>query len=260
MRFVRTAAVLAAFSILITSCEEGPGFENVTEPTPGVASFTINPDTISFDPDEDGLEDQEVSIEVMIEPDEPVSDLEPRLVMRQQDDTETYFESPIGNWNEDTGRFEDEVQVEFFPAQIRNYELYLYMPVDNKLGDRGQQTILVDGFPAEPPVVEEVDHPEEIQIPDSGEDQFVIAARVTHPYGSDNIQRVELDIYDEDDVQLGGEPFQLNPQDELGDDWYAAGFPIDQDNVPEVYRLEFYATDIAGGVSDTLTSQMEFVR
>lgn len=258
MRFVRTAALLAALCYVITSCEEGPGFENITEPTPGIASFSINPDTIAFD-EEDGLEDRQVSIEVIIEPDMAASDLEPRVVMRRQDDPETYFESAIGGWNEETGRFEDEIEVEFFPAQIRNYELYLYIPVDEKLGNRGQQTLLVDGFAAEPPVVEEVDHPEEVQIPESGEDQFVIAARVTHPYGSENIQRVELDIYDEDDVQLGGEPFRLSREEELGDDWYAAGFPVDEDNVPQVYRLEFYATDIAGGISDTLTSQMEFV-
>ena len=245
--------------ILLNSCEQGPGYDHITQKTPGIKSFSISPEVIDFKP-EGGIQDSTVVLDVMIEPDTPSSDLQPRLSIRRQDTPETYFESEISGWNDEYGRFEDQIEVEFFTVQVQNYEIYVYIPVDDKVGNRGQHTLKVDGFSAEPPVIEEVDHPETVQIPESGEDSFIIAARVTHPFGPENIDGVELDMYDQNNNQIGEGSFSLPREEELGDDWYGASFPVNENNNPDTYRLEFYAFDNAGGVSDTLTSEMEFVR
>lgn len=261
MQLLRPAVTLLLLSLLAISCEQGPGFEDITEKTPGIRSFSIEPGVLDFEP-EDGIKDSLTTFSIRVEPEDPEQRGTPRLVIRPQDSRDTYFETDITGWNEETGRFEDDVQVEFFTAQVRNYEAYLFIPQDQKVGDRGQQTIKVDGFSAEPPVVEEVDHPEEVQIPDEGEDQFLIAARVTHPFGADNIALVELDIVDSSGSSIG--QFELDSDEAqdagYGDDWYATGFTISDDNQPETYTLKFYAEDTTPAVSDTVTSSMEFVR
>lgn len=259
MHFVRKAAGILSLLILLNSCEQGPGYDHITQKTPGIQSFSFTPEIIDFDPD-DGIKDSTVVLDVMIEPDIPSPELQPRMVIRRQDNPEAYFESEITGWNDEAGRFEDQIEVEFFTVQVQNYEVYVYIPVDGNVGNRGQQTLKVDGFPAEPPVVEEVDHPETIQIPESGEEQFEIAARATHSLGSDNIDEVLLDMYDESNEKLEDSPFPLPPAAHLGNDWYETGFTVRYDNNPQKYRLEFYAIDNAGGISDTLTSEMEFVR
>ena len=262
MQPLRAAVTLVLALVIFSSCDQGPGYENITEKTPGIKDFTIDPGELDFEPD-DGIVDSLTTFSIQVTPEDPDNrQHHPRLVIRPQDEEQVYFETDINQWDDEAGLYDQRVQVVFFTAQVRNYEAYVYIPKEQQLGNRGQKTIKVNGFSAEPPVIEEVDHPETVEIPDAGESQFLIAAKATHPFGADNIGLVEVEIVDSNDNSIGQFELERELAEEAGygDDWYATGFSVNEDNSSEQFTLFFYAEDTAGGVSDTLTSEMEFVQ
>ena len=246
------------------SCDQGPGAEDATQRTPGIKEFSVTPGHLSFDEDEDRIVDSLVTFSISVTPETPQPERPPELVVRARDENEPHFETSISSWDAAGEVFREEVEIPFMTAQIRTFEFFLFIPDEGRVGNQGRHILKVDGFAGEPPVVEESDHPETLQIPSEDEEpkSFHIAARITHPYGSRNIGRAEVDIIDSDGNSIGQFELERSIADNAGygEDWYATGFSIDSGNQPENYSLHFYAEDTAGGRSDTLTSQMEFVR
>lgn len=133
-----------------------------------------------------------------------------------------------------------------------------------------QSTIRVRGFAVAPPIIDFAQNPDTVRIPSSGEQPFLLTARVYHPFQQALIDRVLVDIRDQNNNLLAGSPFQLfddggasgNNSGDLvaNDSTFSRAFRINNSNNPDVYRLSYFAVDNLGLSSDTIQTQMVIIR
>jgi hypothetical protein len=133
-----------------------------------------------------------------------------------------------------------------------------------------QSTIRVRGFAVAPPIIDFAQNPDTVRIPTTGEQPFLLTARVYHPFQQSLIDRVMVNIRDQNNNLLAGSPFQLfddggatgNNSGDLvaNDSTFSRAFRINNSNNPDSYRLFYFAIDNLGLSSDTIHTQMVIVR
>jgi hypothetical protein len=154
---------------------------------------------------------------------------------------------------------------------FNDFRLFIFAISDDVLvSNTIQSTIQVRGFAVAPPIIDFAQNPDTVRIPTSGEQPFLLTARVYHPFQQSLIDRVLVNIRDRNNNLLAGSPFQLyddggatgnNSGDLIANDsTFSRAFRINSSNNPDVYQLSYFAIDNLGMSSDTIKTQMVIVR
>lgn len=135
-------------------------------------------------------------------------------------------------------------------------EVYAYNP--NGSGNFFQTAISISGFSNNAPEILEVNNPEEVQRPLSGETSVSFTAKTTDVDGQNSIEGVYLRLISQVSGEVSGSPFQLfdngsSQGDQVASDSvYTTRFSISPNNQLQTYDILYYAVDKGGLVSDTV--------
>ena len=172
---------------------------------------------------------------------------------------------------ESSTNFEQTITIPSNTTDFNDYRLYLYITTgDQMTSNSAQATIKVRGFALGVPEILATNNPDTVRIPASGTTPFALLAKVTHPDGQALIDRVLVDIRDQNNNLLAGSPFRLFDDGNVGssnsgdavaaDSIFTRAFNIGASNNPDVYQLFYYALDTQGASSDTVQTQMVIQR
>ena len=253
--------LVLALTIGISSCDETSGPAGILDERPSITDFQVTPSSIRFS-EEAGLKDTLVTFRVTAFGDIPedfqliteLADIRTRNILTNS----TMTANP-----DRPGEYAASLNHVMSTSRFANLVIYAYPRApDGTVFDRVESTIEIRGIDTGRPEVLEIIHPDTVFIPLPGEPEnlFTISARVTHTFALDNINTVQLDLFDStnpnpiftsnmsrSDDNGNGEPEYLV---------YEQNFSINSGNSPDSYRIEVYATDISGTVSETLSSTL----
>ncbi len=248
----------------LASCDETSGPANPIAERPSISDFQITPSELQFSAD-DGIGDTLVIFEVQVRSN--ISD-DYQIVTEIAGirDREVRISDTLEASTDGAGRFTGSLELLMNTNRFENLVVYVYpLSPDGTIYDRVESTITVRGIDTGRPEILDIIHPEAVVIPMPGEpeNRFTISAWVTHTIALDYINIVRLELFDRSGDRIfasnmrnaGAEedsvpPFRLYEQD----------FSINSGNSPENYRIEVHAVDIAGTVSDTLSSTLIITR
>ena len=255
----------------------GCGEDVPTQPTENITheiiSVQVSPQNITFNQDL-GVKDSTIVLSIagtykrMNVVDEfPVTF---RYEMTRKSDSAT-IRSGEFELNESTATFSTSFDLETNTTDFNDYLIYIYgTREDLVVSNTAQSTVKIRGFTAGLPEILAVNNPDTVLIPSSGNNPFALMAKATHPNGQSLIDRVLVDIRDQNDNLLAGSPFTLfddggagnsNSGDAIAaDSIYTRAFNIGSSNNPDVYQLFYHAIDNLGASSDTIQSQMVIKR
>ncbi len=255
------------FALFIYGCgEDNPSSSEVSEPFI-ISQLYVTPTQINFTPS-DGVKDSVVVIavngNVVVNVQNPVASVLNMELIRASDSQPVAFRNlPI----QTTTSFEQTITIPSNTTDFNDYRLYLYVTTADQLtSNSAQATIKVRGFALGVPEILATSNPDTVRIPSSGTTPFALQAKVTHPDGQALIDRVFVDIRDQQNNLLSGSPFRLFDDGNVGnsnsgdaiaaDSIFTRAFNIGSSNNPDVYQLFYYALDTQGASSDTVQTQM----
>ena len=255
-------AVLSTY--LFSGCDETDGPVNVLHPETVISEISITPDSIHFDDDTE-IMDTLVTFQISAVSDLPEDYVLVASLASARDRSELTRDTLTAT--SDTPRqYHGALSREMRTNNFENFVIYVY-PVGpyNRSYDRSEASIPVRGVDTGEPKVLEIDHPETVIIPMPGDpdNRFFISAKVKHTISPDNIARVQLELYNQDDDRIfASNMSDSNPDfgNEPGDSVYVQNFSINSGNNPDTYTIKVHAIDIAGTVSDTLSSTLTIAR
>ncbi len=250
----------------LSSCDEADGPANIVMERPSVSDFQINPSVLRFTA-EDGIGDTLVTFRINVRSNIPD---DYRLVAeiagirdREVRTSDTLRADPEGS-----GRYSGSLDLLMNTNRFENLVVYVFPLAPNgTISDRVESTITVRGIDTGRPEVLEILHPDAVLIPMPGEpeNRFTISARVTHSISLENINTVRLELFDRTDSRIFASTMRRADNGNGSDSeppyrLYEQDFSINSGNSPQNYRIEVHATDIAGTVSDTLSSTLIITR
>jgi len=160
---------------------------------------------------------------------------------------------------------------------VTDVDVQIYVSQGDELASNTARTTLrYRGFQLGVPEIRSTTNPDTVRIPADGAQPsgFRLQALATHSTDQQLLDRVLVDIRDQNNNFLPGSPFRLyddGSQSELqggttsgdliaGDSTFTRLFQINSGNNPDVYTLFYHAVDNFGTSSDTLQSTMRFIR
>lgn len=228
-------------------------------------NLVLTPSIIEFEP-ADGIKDTVVSIDVVVDINYDdllnlvqsnnisLEDVEAELILRRNLDTEPELVIRIQEFSSDQQQFSGSFSLATTTVSFTDYLVYARLQIPKPSNQTIQSKLRIRGFPAGDTFIESVQHPDTVFIPAQGEVMFTIGAVAKNTVDNAVIDQVFVDLYDQNGVMLGGEPFALSPDFDTADQFFAETFRINAGNQPDDIQLEFYAIDIFGASSDTLRS------
>jgi len=256
--------LVLALTIGITSCDETSGPAGTLEERPSITDFQVTPSSIRFS-EEDGFKDTLVTFRVTAVSNMP-EDFQLVTELADVRDRQILTNSTMAADPEGSGRYTASLSLAMSTSRFDNLVIYAYpRGPDGTVFDRVESTIKIRGIDTGRPEVLEIIHPDSIFIPQPGEPDnlFTISTRVTHTFALENINRVQLDLFDSANTRIFTSNMSRSDPDGNGDPeylLYGQDFSINSGNSPDSYRIEVHATDIAGTVSDTLSSTLIITR
>lgn len=246
----------------MTACDNADGPVNVFHESPEVSDLQITPSSLNFT-GQDGVKDTLITFHVSARSNLP-EDYSLIALFASASSREELAADTLSATNDDSGLFSGNFDLEMATSRFENTVVYVY-PVGPQSGidNRAEATVLVQWTDTGSPEILEIRHPDEITIPAAGEpeEQFFVAADVSHTVSLELIEQVNLDLYD-DDENLIRSFVMADEHDEYetisGDGTYVQGFSVNSGNSPGNYTVAIHAVDIAGTPSDTLQSTFVF--
>lgn len=262
---------ILCISLFVYSCgEDTPSSQNVPE-VYIITQLSVIPSQVSFSP-ADGVKDSvlviNVSGNIQVNTANPASSVLNMELVRASDSQTV----ALRNIEIDAATpFEQSISIPSSTTDFNDYRLYLYVSTGDQLSSNSAQaTIKVRGFTLGVPEILATSNPDTVRIPSSGTTPFALQAKVTHPDGQALIDRVFVDIRDQQNNLLAGSPFRLFDDGNTGnsnsgdavaaDSIFTRVFNIGSSNNPDVYQLFYYALDTQGASSDTVQTKMVIQR
>jgi hypothetical protein len=252
------------FAIGLSSCDEASGPANPIAERPYISDFQVTPSTLEFTVD-DGIGDTLVTFafDVRSNIDDGYRIVAEIAGIR---DREVRKSDTLRAVSDGSGRFTGSLELLMNTTRFENLVVYAFpLSPNGTISDRVESTITVRGADSGKPEVLEIIHPDTVIIPMPGEpdNQFTIAARVTHSLSLEYINTVRLELFDSTGNRIfassmlaaGIEEDSVPPFR-----FYEQNFSINSGNSPENYRVEVHAVDIAGTISDTLSTTLIIAR
>lgn len=258
-------------TLFLYSCGEDSPSASALSESYIISQLSVNPTQITFTPT-DGVKDSVIVINVSGSilshtQNSESSTLNMELV-RASDSQPVAFRNIAV---ESTATFEQTITIPSKTTDFNDYRLYLYVTTGDRItSNSAQATIKVRGFALGVPEILATNNPDTVRIPANGTTPFALQAKVTHPDGQALLDRVLVDIRDQNNNLLAGSPFRLFDDGNVGgsnsgdavaaDSIFTRAFNIGSSNNPDVYQLFYYALDTQGASSDTVQTQMVIQR
>jgi hypothetical protein len=258
-------------SFLLVSCgDDIPSSANQSQAYV-ITELIVTPTQIAFNPS-DGVKDSVISINVSgrifanLQNPQP-SELNIELIRASDSQPVAFRNVTI----DATTTFEQNITIPSNTTDFNDYRLYLYVSTGDQISSNSAQaTVKVRGFALGVPEILATSNPDTVRIPTSGTTPFALQAKVTHPDGQALVDRVFVDIRDQQNNLLAGSPFRLFDDGNVGssnsgdavaaDSIFTRVFNIGSSNNPDIYQLFYYALDTQGANSDTVQTQMVIQR
>lgn len=221
-----------------------------------LSSLSIQPNNVQFGP-QSSIADTTLTIQIRANTsDTPAND----LLYTSERDGVLLSEGRLQAETDTT--FLSELSITVNTAQNTDFSVYVYES-DNTSGQRLQGKLQVRGRIVSPPFIEEVNNPEEVTIPDSGNERIDFFAHVVHPNGQDLISGVNFFLIDQTGNPVG-DVYQMfdngESVDEVeSDSIYSGALTIEPQNNPDQYIVNYYAMGEDGQSSDTLQTQLSII-
>jgi hypothetical protein len=270
--------VLTALCVMAISCSQLTAPEDPTEQFI-IRSVTINPTDVLFTPS-NGIQDTLISIQVSAFFTEIASSpiqTNVRFVVQLRDALDGSVLREVTKPMDLATPNSQSTTLIWPTTTIQRSELSIsvfFLSSDALVSNTAMSRFSIIGFSVGLPEILTINNPAVVQIPSAGTNNFRLSARVVHPFDQSLINRVLVDIRDQNNNLLSGSPFRLYDDGSLqqidtggvsgdlaaGDSLYTRQFQVSSSNNPDVYTLFYHAIDNFGASSDTLTSQMIFQR
>ena len=267
------------FLLNLAACNEIPTVEQSAEVFQ-IKSFSLTPNDVAFTPS-DGVRDTTISVQLSVDVDQSSTFASyPNALLiyelRNRSDGEVALEGTVSLSNSTSSRIETNFDLDVRTFDFREYSVSTFIGTEDALlSNTAQSSLTVTGFPVGLPEIEFVENPDTVVIPAQGQQRlFQLKAKVSHPFDQSLINRVMVGIRDQNNNFLPGSPFRMYddgssfeiPEGGLsgdvvpGDSVYTRQFQLGSTNNPDVYTLFYHAIDNFGFSSDTVQSQMRFIR
>lgn len=261
--------------IVFASCKDNTTSPKQVHHTHIIKKVTITPSNIIFT-EESGIIDTTVSISIsgefeiqnMATGTTGSSSVEFLYQITRKSDGELIEDGILPS---SSGTFASIIDIPVKTVDFNDYLLFIFaLSNDQLVSNTSQSTIKIRGFAVSPPIIEYAANPDTVWIPTTGEQPFLLTARVFHPFEQSLIDRVLVNIRDMNNNLLPGSPFELfddggsaaNNSGDLvaSDSTFSRAFRINSSNNPDNYRLFYFAIDNLGVSSDTIQTQMVISR
>ena len=259
------ACVLVS-TLLISGCDSVPGPESLDGRPPVLSDFTYSPTNIVLGqlPAEQVIGDLvRIPLTLQVTAEDPDGDLKDVMYVVRSNRT---GEDPVtAGLFEGQGsfRYTAETIVELPAAEIAVYPVLVYAD-DHEGRLSNMATGLIKFFGSgEPPVIDDVEAPETVQIPASGETtRFKVIATVSDPDGPENISKVVLRNVNQTEFALldDGGSGSLSEDEVAGDGRFTITFQIDSTAPEGAYDFQVQAVDKASLESNAVDITITFVR
>lgn len=256
--------LLPGLLLFITiSCDETPGTNDTIQNSPAIESLELSPDSMNFNSDQHRVTDTTITINLSATVNsEFPSDVTPQFSVFNSDSlNQSINQGKFNSYNEQKDQFESSFELKVTTTDIKDFLVYAYYFNKRGRGNRAQHKFIVRGMAQNPPEILSTSSPDTVVIP-TDTTQFRFTATVVDQEGQDNIDRVLVDIVQENGALLGGQSFRMyddgltNARESgdliASDSVYTSTFSINSGNNPEDYTLHFYAFDKTGLGSDTV--------
>lgn len=271
-------SLLFLLLLFATACSDIPARQEAGELIQ-IQQFSTSPEQFVFTVD-DGVRDTTVTATVRVEFLSLSESLPPGItigyiVRNALNDMILQDGERVADLDASTSEFDIQLPTRTFDT--RELGLAVFFLSGNQLvSNVASGNISLRGFAVGLPEVLRVENPDTVRIPADGQPAtgFRLKAKVTHPLDQNLVNRVLVNIRDQNNNLLPGSPFDLYDDgglvvfpsgstsgDEVaGDSVYTRLFQITSANNPDVYTLFYFATDNFGASSDTVQSTMRFIR
>lgn len=264
--------LFSLLSLLFASCDRTPGVVDPTQPVTGVENVEINPKEITFS-NADGVKDTTVQVSIYATLSNQISnDSFPRFTVKDVSGDTLIVKGKLDQFNKTADRFEGTADIPLNTTDIRSLAVYVYAV---ELGDNTnwiKHELNIQGYSSSPPTIIEASNPDTVQIPNDGSVIPVsFTAKVTDVDGQKTIDRVLMNIIDENGNSLSSQPFRLYDDGQhadsrssgdqvAGDSVYTRRFYVDSTNSAVSHTVHYFAKDKGGLVSDTVTTTFTLVK
>lgn len=258
--------------LLLGGCGEDSPVSGNQRVTHTIVSLNISPNELIFD-ESMGIKDSLVNIQVSgrVERYSDISLNRPAPIftytlVRQSD--QSLIDTGMVPYNESSAELVGNIDLMVNTTDFNNYRLLIFaLSNDQIVSNTAHSTIKIRGFSAGIPEIVFAINPDTVRIPTSGNTPFLVQAKVIHPNGQHLLDRVLVNIRDQNNNLLVGSPFQLfddggteSGDPVAGDSVFTRRFQIGPTNNPDVYQLFYFGIDNLGMSTDTIQTQMVISR
>jgi hypothetical protein len=235
----------------------------VTSNQSSILSIDVTPSFVQFTLEDDGYKDTTLTFEIQTEISVLGSSEVSDYVVKKNSTRETVASGTLTNT-------EDNFYIASFDlntstTQIQDYIVQVSVYDEYGNFNTAEYNIELIGFSNARPQILMVENPNEVIIP-SGNDELIIpfTAKVKDADGQSNIDQVFIEFINSDGSILVPNPNTLldnglNEDVAANDSVYTIAFKIDSNNTPANRTARYFAVDIAGLFSDTLTTTFNIV-
>ena len=263
--FFKPFLLIAGFSVIITSCDSAITPKDYNDISPFVSNIRVTPDSLLFSTP-DGQKDTTVTFTIMVDGFEFEPDSVPYYYLFKRGAFDPFQEGKLSISTAITNLYETDLSIETSTIDFEEYS-FLVTPGLSTNSNYVQAKIVQRGVPVNAPEILEVNNPQSVVIPTTGNSTTVrFTAKVTDIDGQNNIANVFLNFRNENGTLLSTTPFimlddggaesgDLSPADSI----FTDTFIVDSSNTPNNRTAIYWAIDKAGLSSDTLETPFNIV-
>ncbi len=263
--FFKPLLFITGVLAIVTGCDSTISPKDYNDISPFVSNLQISPDSLLFSAS-DGQKDTTVTFALMVDGFEFEPDSAPYYYLFKDGAFSAFQEGKLNLSSNNANLYEAGFSIETQTFDFEEYSV-LVTPGQSTGSNYVQAKIVQLGVAVNAPEILEVNNPESVVIPSSGNSTTVrFTAKVTDIDGQDNIESVFLNFRNPDGSLLSANPFvmlddggaesgDLSPADSI----FTDTFIIDSSNTPNNRTAIYWAIDKAGLSSDTLETPFNIV-
>ncbi len=248
---------IGLFSFL-SGCDDSMSPINKLGETPNVKSLTVSPERFNFIAS-DGFKDTTLTITVSATIENVDIETSPGYVIRDKRSSALISNGELSEGSQ-TDNFTADINLETTTTSFEEFLIEVYAYNGTGSGNFFQSSISIEGFSNNRPVVLEVNNPDTVVRPQTGELNPLFTAKVVDGDGNATLDRVLMRIIDLEVGEPPESPYQMaNDGVSFGDvsasdSIFTFSFTVTQtENRPDRdFNIEYFAIDKGGLISDTV--------
>lgn len=262
MKKLFISVAILSFGFIIFGCDETSVPASILEDAPAITRIQVHPQTVQFTEEADGVKDTTLTIGIHVSSVNTPDENPPSYLISDKNSGAVVVEGNFDIIDSRTGNFGVEIELETSTTSFEEYIINAFPSAENSKGNFAQTAFKILGIPRNPPQLIEINNPDLIIRPSSGERPAIFTAKVADEDGQDNIDKVFIRIINLESGEVQGSPFEMFDDgitygDTIANDsTYTWSLPVTPTNTNpnRDFNIEYFAIDREGLVSDTVTS------